>query len=373
MKEEMLEKIDALSIEVRSIADELLDTSKDVNEVRERLEAKKEELRNAKKEYAQMDMPVETKVEERKGLFDAEELRKLAKGELRSITIGSNAGASKDYAGIFEAVAEKDDLIAQAEMVFGKDALTKIPVILPLGDLGSNTEGTTSATVDTDAGISITALEPKAFPRCLPVSAEAMSLGLVDIEAKIQGIFDKAFRKAIHKGMLVGAGTSGDAMTGIFSTVNGDISSATSAGDYPSRVIGGGVSVTKLGELATAVSGLDETYTIVMSPSVYAAILADTATDDTTKIYKESLIRDKMVENVKVVVDAYAPANAATAKKAMIVAAPLGRYCIGVAAQMDIDTIKVAGDKNTYFQAIPFFDGKQACNTDLYAIANNPS
>lgn len=378
-KFEIQSQIDAVELELRSLRDDVKNTEKEVNldEVRGKmkdLEAKRSAL---VKEMAELDKPDEAP-ETRKGLFDAEELRKLASGELRSITIGSDGGAV-GVGKLFFSVAEKDDLLAQADFNYGKDALTKIPVILPLGDLTSSTEGTTNVTVDTEAGLSITALEPKAYPRVLPVSAEALTLGVVELESKMQGIFDKAYRKAMHKGMLVGAGTDGDAMTGIFTTVEGDITAtaATSAADYPARIIGIGTSaaltVSKLAELAVKVSGLDETYTIVMSPSAYAAVVADTAAGEDVKIYKESLIRDKSIENVKVVIDSFAPTTTTAARKALVVAAPLGRYEIGVAKTATIDTIKVKGDKNTYFQAIPFFDGRQADNRDLYAIARNPS
>ena len=379
-KFEIQSQIDAVELELRSLRDDVKNTEKEVNvdEVRGQmkdLEAKRSAL---VKEMAELDKPEEGAPEARKGLFDAEELRKLASGELRSITIGSDGG-SVGVGKLFFAVAEKDELLAQADFNYGKDALTKIPVILPLGDLTSSTEGTTAVTTDTEAGLSITALEPKAYPRVLPVSAEALTLGVVELESKMQGIFDKAYRKAMHKGMLVGAGTDGDAMTGIFTTVEGDItaSAATSAANYPARIIGIGTSaaltVSKLAELAVKVSGLDETYTIVMSPAAYAAVIADTDAGEDTKIYKESLIRDKSIENVKVVVDSFAPTVSTAARKALVVAAPLGRYEIGVAKAATIDTIKVKGDKNTYFQAIPFFDGRQADNRDLYAIARNPS
>ena len=376
-KEELLAKIAELNKEKRSLSDDYLNKDKKVEEIDTRLAEVNKELEQRKKELAQLEAP-KANPAEKSGIFDGEQLRRLAKGEVRSITIGANGGKT-GVGRLFEAVAEKDDIVSLADFNFGKDALTKIPVLLPMGDLTSSTEGTTAVTVDTEAGISITSLEPKAYARVLPVSAEAMTMGLVEIESRMQGIFDKAFRKALHKGMLVGAGTDGDAMTGIFTTVNGDISvsAATSAADYPSRILGIGtsaaISVSKLAELAVKVSGLDEEYTIVMSPSVYAEVVADTAAGEDVKIYKESIIRDKMIENVRIRVDAFAPTKAATARTAQVVAAPLGRYEIGVAEEMNIDVIKVKGDKNTYFQAIPFMDGKQADNRDLYAIARNPS
>lgn len=375
-KNELIARIAELNKEKRSLSDAYLDKNQKVEDIDAKLDAVNKELEQRKKELAEIDAPLPGK--ESTTLFNKEELRRLAKGELRSITIGANGGAV-GVGKIFAAVAEKDDLVSQADMNFSPNALTKIPVLLPLGDLTSSTEGTTAVTVDTDAGVSITSLEPKSYARVLPVTAEALTLGVVDLESRMESIFDKAYRKAMHKGMLVGAGTDGDSMLGVFPMVESDIdsSAATSAADYPSRVIGIGTSaaitVSKLAELAIKVQGLDEEYTIIMSPSVYAEIVADTAAGEDVKIYKESIIRDKSIENVKIVVDSYAPVKSSTARKAQVVATPLARYEIGVAKEMTIDTIKVKGDKNTYFQAIAFMDGRQADNRDLYAIARNPS
>lgn len=62
-KEELLLQIAILSAEVRSIADEFTDGSKDVKEVQARMDEKKEELRKAKQSLAQMDAPVEPKAD----------------------------------------------------------------------------------------------------------------------------------------------------------------------------------------------------------------------------------------------------------------------------------------------------------------------
>ena len=112
----------------------------------------------------------------------------------------------------------------------------------------------------------------------------------------------------------------------------------------------------------------DEEYEIIMHPTTYGAILADSTSGEDVKIYKESLIRDKRIEGVKIRLDSKAP-YATTAGAVLAVAAPLSRYAIGVAGEMEITPIKVKGDTNTYFQAVMFFSGKQVSDSDIYAIA----
>jgi len=104
-----------------------------------------------------------------------------------------------------------------------------------------------------------------------------------------------------------------------------------------------------------------------MNPSVYSGILADATAGEDVKLYKEGLIRDKMIEGVRVRLDSKAP-NTFTTGKVVVVASPLSRYAIGVAGQINIDPIKVKGDTNTYFQATMFFNGKQISAKDINAI-----
>lgn len=361
-KEELLAKITNLSCEVRSIADELMDTSKDVNEVRSRLDAKKEELRKAKMELAQMDAP-KAEAETRSNL--QEEFRKLARDEVRSITIGST-GNINQVKQLFNEVANTDELVDGASFFYGPNAATNIPVLAPLTDPSAYAEGATDVTVDTDAAVATTQIAPKAHVSVLPITAEMLEMGAVDIEAELSGIFQKTFKRVMHKEMLTGSGAN--TMTGLFVAATG--AGVTTAGSVASNATA--IKISDLVALALAVRGKDETYSIILNPSVYQGALADSTAGEDVKLYKESLIRDKSIEGVKVILDASAPSTFG-AGKVLAVACPLSRYAIGVAGQINIEKISVKGDTNKYFQATMFFNGKQISAKDLAAIISAAS
>lgn len=353
-KEEMLANIESLSVEVRSIADELLDTSKDVNEVRGRLDAKKEELRKAKLAFAQLEMPKEEPVKEvRSALFDKDAWLNAAK-EHRSLTVGSN-GAVAQIKQLFTAVGIDNSVLNQAKFYYGPNAMTSIPVLAPtIADPSSAAEGATNVSADTTAVYGTCEIQPLAYMSVLPISAEALSLGTIDLEAELPAVFAKAFRNTMHNGMMQGAGTN-KTMKGLFTSATAGNSTAAN------------FTMSALANLATTVAGKDEPYSIVMNPSIYAKFIADTTSGEDVKIYKECLIRDKMIEGVPVILDSKAP-SAITSGSILAVAAPLARYAIGVAGEVQIDPIKVPGDANTYFQATMFFSGKQISDSDVYSI-----
>lgn len=361
-KEEMLAKIESLSVEVRSIADELLDTSKDVNEVRGRLDAKKEELRKAKQELAQLDMPNEKGNKVERGLFNKDTWLEAVK-ENRGITIGST-GAILQIKQLVKEVADVDPILSKVRFFYGNNASTNIPVLSPIADPSDYAEGATNVTVDTAASVSVTSLTPKAYAAVLPISAEMLTMGSVNLEAELPSIFQDAFKKVMHTGAVVGAGTSGK-MKGLF-TVAADTASGSNITEMAqSQTV---VKIADLATLALTVGAKNEPYQIVMNPSVYSSILADSTSGEKYKIYCEELIRNKSIEGVPVVLDGNAP-TASTSGSVLVVAAPLARYAVGIAGEIVITPIKVKGDTNTYFQAEWFFNGAPVCNKDLYALA----
>jgi hypothetical protein len=119
--------------------------------------------------------------------------------------------------------------------------------------------------------------------------------------------------------------------------------------------------------LAITLNGLDNEYEIVISQKAYQDLVSDSTSGEDVKIYKEGLIRDKMIENVYVRIDPYAPYTKTTGQ-VLAVGVPLERYGIGIAGQINIERLKKVGDTNTYFQAEYFFGGRQTSDKDLYAI-----
>ena len=336
-------------------------TRKDAEAELARLTRRKEDLR---KEQAELGRP-------HGGgggfsLVTRDSLLKAA-AEMRAIQIGSgNAGAINQVRELFKEIADNDDILSLASYYYGPNASTNIPVLSPMSEPEGYPEASDSVALDTAAGISVTELQPYAYAAVLPVSAEMIAMGAVDIEAELPSIFSKAFARKMHRGMLQGEGTSSDKlMRGIFTSA-----AANTGSDY--RVTGGTsgkLTVTELAELALMASAKDESFRIVMNPGVYQGILSSSTSDsEDIKIYKEGLIRDKSIEGVPVLLDSLAPSE--ESGKAIAVAVPLSRYAIGVAGELRIEPLRTPRDTQTYYQAIMFFSGKQVSDKDVLSAVS---
>lgn len=288
-----------------------------------------------------------------------------AAAEKRSLTLAGN-GAVNQVKEIIKAIVNDDSLLNEFRYYYGANSETNIPVLSPRPAVpAGQAEGASGIADDSTAAMGVTALKPIAFVSILPVTLEALKLNSIDIESELNSIFDEAFREAMHTGALTGDGAaiasgSGNKMKGLFTAA-----AANTAGQ--TTLSGSTPTLAELANLAVTVRAKKERFEIVVSPSIYAAILADTSTNESTKIYKESLIRDKEIEGVKVRIDADAPSATSTGS-VEVVAAPLGRYAMGVASEIIIDPIKVKGDTKTYFQAAMFFTGAPILDGDVYSL-----
>lgn len=109
-----------------------------------------------------------------------------------------------------------------------------------------------------------------------------------------------------------------------------------------------------------------------MSPTVYALFIADSSTNDSTKIYKESLIRDKMIEDVPVVLTAYAPSTGSGSAGAwadgdvIAVGGDLSNYAIGMAGELSVKAKDTASSTVTTFDATIYAAGKPVIASDFY-------
>lgn len=359
-KFEMQSEIDNITLELRSLIDEAKKEGSNVEEIRGKKKDLEEKRNALVKELAEFDRPVE-KNEARSLAFDKDEWIKAAQ-EKRSLTIGST-GSINQVKQLFKEVADNDDLLSKATFYLGRDAATNIPVLAPIDDPSSFAEGATDVSVDTSANVAVTEIAPLGYARVLSVTAEALTMNTLNLEGELPAIFGKAFKKVMHQGMLTGAGTNKQ-MKGIFTSAASNASGKI-AGSPGSKKL-----ISELAELALKVSSKDEKYSIVMNPAEYQAFLSDSTAGEDIKLYKEQLIRDKSIEGVEIILDGKAPV-ATVDGAAICVAAPLGRYCIGQASQVNIDAIKVKGDTNTYYQATMFFSGKQLSDKDVYWLEFN--
>lgn len=359
MKKEIIAKLDALRVEKRSFMASVENGTGAFDEAAATAKLEEFAKREAEleKQLAELERPVETR-SAKTGLTNEDFLKAVQ--EKRSITIGDN-GNINQVKQLFEQLADKDDILNEITFDYGPNASTAIPVLEPgLAEPESAAEGAGEISSDDDAAMITTEIYAKAYVSVLPVTAEALQMGTIDIEAKLPDLFNKAFRKKMHRAMFTGTGTSKD-VKGIFVSAAANTAGVTPlAGTVPT--------ITELAGLALKVAQLDEKFELIMNSQTYQDILGDATAGKDIEAYKQSLINNKEIEGVKVRLDARAP-HLTTAGTVLVAAVPLSRFHMGVAGQVVITPIKKVGDTKTYFQAEAFFGGCQVTDKDIYSLA----
>lgn len=363
-KQEILNKMQALELREAAKVGELAtalrngsmnqeDADKALKEERSAIAAEKLSL---EQQLAMLNKPAEK--EERAFKITNEDFLKAAQ-EKRSITIGKN-GAINQVKTLIKAVGEQDGILNAVTTWFGANAATNIPVLDPtIADPAAQSEGASSISDDSTAVFGTCEIQPKACVSILPISAESLAMGSINLEAELPEIFAKSFRKVMHKKIVTGS-DSGKGFNGLFAAVPSGNKTSLGANETAPTL-------KELANFALSVADADEEYTIIMNSKVYTDCLADSTSGEDVKLWKESLIRNKEIEGVKVVLDRHAPTTT-TAGSVLAVAAPLSRYGLGIAGEVIIDPIKVKGDTNTYFQATMFLGGQPYSANDLKAL-----
>jgi HK97 family phage major capsid protein len=245
---------------------------------------------------------------------------------------------------LFEVQLNNDPLLGRVSYFYGPNGNTNIPVLnphlaLPIG----YAEGATNVAADTQAQLGVTTLTPRAFASVLPVSAETLSMGLVDLEAELPRLFARVFNKIMHRQILTGTGVSQDFASIITGT------KATIAGAAPT-----------IADLATAAVSLRDYFSqgaaIVMDYLTYGVVMAD-STPGVAELYKEELIRSKTIEGVPVILTGDFPRYTGASGSCVWVGGPLEQYAVGIASEIKIDPILIPTSTNTFFRAIMFMNG----------------
>lgn len=350
-KSELQNKIDEVTMELRALIEDVKNTDKAIN--MDEAKAKQSELleKRAKleKEMAEMARPQDNGTKEVRTGWG-----KLADGmQKRAATTLSGSGNIATVKELSKAIINRYDILNGAKFFYGENAGTNIPVWgtgLAAAFQAEGGSGTPPAT----SVLNVTSLTAREALATLPISKMALDLSSVALESELPGIFADAFGLLMADGMINGK-VAGDTvcMTGIFDKLNG------------ATVYTSARSLSKLAELARTVKAKNYANpVIVMSPKVYGEFVADTATGEDVKIYKECLIRDKMIEDVKIILTAFAPSSGTGSSGAwadgdvIAVAGDLNNYAIGVASEVAITPKQTAGTTITTFDAVSYFAGK---------------
>ena len=347
MNEELLK----INVELRSLAEKVKDGSVKAEDAQKQLDTLKVQKRDIEQKIAQANVPTE---ERTTSLADI----KQAMIEKRAITL-NGTGAINQIRELQKELAMKKEILDLVRYFYGPNASTNIPVLSPsVATPATAAEGATSVAVDNQATLKNKALTPHAFVSILPVSAEALSLGSVNLESELPAIFGEAFADGFARQVVNGDGT-GLNFGGLFTGIPDTQRVTCAATGMPV--------VADLVTLALTMKDYTDEAVIVISPTVYSGIMADT-TDGVAGLYKEELIRSKTIEGVRVVVTGYAPSATATGS-IVAVAGRMTDYGFGLASEITIEPIKKVGDTNTYFQAIVFANGDKIVARNFYGLA----
>lgn len=339
--------LEEIKIEIRSLNEKVENgeiKAKDALETLKELRSKKEIM---EKQIAMENKPTEIRSINYADLKDA----MLNK---RSITLGGT-GAVGQVKELFKVITSKTPVLNGVRKFVGANAQTNIPVLTAYPATNNYAEASTEVSVDNQGAMAATVLTPYSWVSLLPVSAEAIALGTVDIENELPAIFADAFASAFHNQVLVGDGT-GRNFKGIFTAV-------PSANQI--SVAGASVKMSDLVNLALQIQDKADNACIIMNPAIYSAIMSDNSSG--IDVYREGLARDKQIEGVKVILTSNAP-SAVTSGSVIAVAGKLDDYAFGEAGEILIEPIKKVGDSRTFYQATMFVNGKPVNDANFYGL-----
>lgn len=270
--------------------------------------------------------------------------------EKRAITV-NGTGAYGQVSEIVKLIQEKTPLLQGVKYFYGANASTNIPLLSPgLAAPSTASEGYISGSTDSTAVLSSVAITPVGYISTLPVSWEALNLSGANLESQFPALFADVYATAMHKVIA-------DALFATGGVASGNKTECAAAG-LPT--------VVDLAGLAIKMADYADEGVLVMSPTVYANIIGS-ATNEMGKIYTEGLIRDKMIEGVKVIITGKAPSSTTTGAS-MVVGGNLQYFGMGVASSLMIEPKSKVGDGNTYYDAALYFAGKVIQPSNFFAL-----
>jgi HK97 family phage major capsid protein len=345
MEKELVEN----KIEIRKLHDDVSKGNITADAAKKKLEELRAKKAEIEKRIALQNAP-RSKTETTASFADI----KKAMTEKRAITL-NGTGAINQIHELVKELQKKTPLLQRVRYFYGPNAGTVIPIFSPtIATPASYAEGTTNVPADTQAGLGSKSLVPHAFVSLLPVSAETLALGSVNFEAELPVIFADAFAQGFHRAIAVGTGTGLD-FKGIF----------TSAAAGSPTVVAPGIKA--LRDLALRLQDYTDAGVIMMHPGVYSAIMADAVADTEVDLYKETLIRDRKIEGVEILITSACPDSTA-AGATYAVGGRLENYGLAMASEIQIVPILKVGDTNTYFQASVFANGSPILEKEFYGL-----
>jgi hypothetical protein len=264
------EKKIEVDIQIRALQDDIVNGKIKADDAKKKFDELRAQKSEIEKAIALENAPVE-----KRSISTADIQKALI--EKRAITL-NGTGAISQIKELAKELQAKTPVLNRVRYFYGPNASTNIPVLSPgLATPAVAAEGATSIASDATAVLASKSITPHAFVSILPVSLEALTMGTVNFDSELPLIFADAFAQAFHKGVLTGTGT-GLNFTGLFGSVPAANQITCGATGNPK--------IADLVQLALTVQDLTDSGVVVLSPTIYAGVLADTTTG-VAEVYKE--------------------------------------------------------------------------------------
>lgn len=269
--------------------------------------------------------------------------------------VGTDTGRVSQISEVWDLIKQREPLMDKISVFEGSNWETQIPVLESRPAVPTKvSEGwdgnSPDATKNTD--IAVKKITPDTYVSVLPITYEAARMSFANLEEKIPGYLAESYRTAMCN--LV--------FTEIFKTAN------VAAANVIETASASAVGLKDLLDLALAVKDTDiaEPY-MILNQEIYSAIAA--AQGGVYDFVKESLIRDKKVEDVPVIITGKAPKFSTASEGDIVVwCGDLKNFAMGIAQQIEITPIKKLGSSNTFYQAIAAFNGTVVNPKNVFAL-----
>jgi HK97 family phage major capsid protein len=347
MNHDELIKID---IALRSLSEKVKNGSMTATAAEDELNKLKTQKRELQQQIAQRNFPA--------GEGAASTLADMRSAiiEKRAVVL-NGTGAINQVKELQKELSDKKEILNLVKYFYGANASTLIPILSP-GPVtpGQYAEGATNVALDNQAVLGAKEIKAHAFVTVLPVSAETVHLGSVNLETELPEIFAESFGDALARQVVTGDGT-GFNFDGIFNNLENTINCGAT----------GTPKMADLVNLAIKVRDKCDDAIIIMHPSIYSGIMAN-ATTGVSVYYKEELIKSKTIEGIRVLLTGYAPSAISTGST-VAVAGRMSDYAFAMASELMIEPIKKVGDTNVYYQATIFANGCKIINKNFVGLS----
>ena len=306
--------------------------------IENKIEEAKAVIKELKQERALAQSPVNEAKEVRARYFEN------VKNEMkqnRAVELGGT-GTVTVRTDLVSALEDKTGLLSRLSVQAGAPGTHTIPVWN-----GANVEFIPTEPDGTFAAkngvLSSKDIEAKQFACLMQVNDDVFELSAVDFESKLYDILSKAMAKTILKQTFNGNGT-GKQFTNIFTGAT--------------EVQVDALNVAAVEKLALTVSAKTDNAVMLINPITFGNITSGSTKKDEILV---KMLYDGNVHGVEIIKSPFVPAD-------KVIAGELGNYAIGVANDIRIDPILVAGSATRNYQTIVYMGGSAIVPGDFYSL-----